>query len=158
MVKVMHDVVFHATKDVVKKSKYISMSCDELTTIDNQTWLFVHAYVMKKWKKLPILLNLQKVVDGSTTDNLTSFISQSLVEYEGLNEADIANKLICFGVDGVMIFHGVKSGVTTQLMQKHAPFVSDVHSMAHYTNLAIQSLSGLNSVSKIQSMLTSISN
>jgi hypothetical protein len=33
MAKAMHDVVLHATKDVVQKSKYILMNYDELTTM-----------------------------------------------------------------------------------------------------------------------------
>jgi hypothetical protein len=94
------------------------MSCDELNTIDNQSWLYVHVNVTKEWKRLLILLNLQRMIDGSIANNLTFLIIQSLVEYGGLSEVNIARKLICFGVDKVTIFHGVKSGVTIQLMQK----------------------------------------
>jgi hypothetical protein len=98
------------------------------------------------------------VVDGSTINNLTSLIIQSLVENGGLSEGDIAKKLIYFGLDGVTIFHGVKSGVTTQLMHKHAPFVNNVHYMPCHTNLVVQSLNKLSLVSKIESMLASIYN
>jgi hypothetical protein len=151
MAKVIHDVVFHAIKGVVQKLEYILVSCDELTTINNHSWLSIHVYVKEEWKRLPILLNLQRVVDGSIIDNLTYLIIQSLVEYGGLNEAAIAKKLICFGANGVMVFHSVKSGVTI-------PFVSSVHYMAHCTNLVVQSLNKLNLVSKIKFMLTSIYN
>jgi hypothetical protein len=58
MVELMHDVIFHAIKGVVQKSEYISVSCDELTTINNHSWLSIHVYVREKWKRLPILLNL----------------------------------------------------------------------------------------------------
>jgi hypothetical protein len=64
----------------------------------------------------PILLNLQRMIDGFIANNLTFLIIQSLVEYGGLSEVNIAKKLICFGVDEVTVFHGVKSGVTIQLM------------------------------------------
>jgi hypothetical protein len=104
MVEVMHDVVLHAIKGIVQKSKYISMSYDEFATINNHGWLFIHVCVGEEWKRLPMLLNLQKVVDGSTIDNLTYLIIQSLVEYGGLNEANIAKKLICFRANGVIIF------------------------------------------------------
>jgi len=59
----------------------------------------------------------------STFDNLTSLIMQSLVHYGGISEIDVANKLVCFMVDGLLFFLGVKYGVTTQLMQKHDPYV-----------------------------------
>jgi hypothetical protein len=98
------------------------------------------------------------VVDGSTINNLTFLIIQSLVEYRGLSEGDIAGKLIYFGANRVTSFHGVKSGVTTQLMHKHAPFVSSFHCMPCHTNLVVQSLNKLSLVSKIESMLTSIYN
>jgi len=38
-----------ATKIVVQITPYISMICDELNTIDNQSWLSIHVYVMKNW-------------------------------------------------------------------------------------------------------------
>jgi hypothetical protein len=80
------------------------MSCDEVTTIDNQSWLFVHVYVTKECKRVPILLNLQCVVDETTFDNLTSFIVESLMEFGSLSEIYFANKLVYFGADGVTIF------------------------------------------------------
>jgi hypothetical protein len=76
-------------------------------------------------------------------------IIQHLVEHGGLNETYIAKKLICFGANGVVVFHGVKNGVTI-------PFVSSVHYMAHHTNLVVQSLNKLSLVSKIKFMFTSI--
>ncbi len=58
----------------MQKSPFIYVSCDEVTTIDNQSWLSIHVYVIKEWKKVSIMLNLQRLVDGATFDNLTSFI------------------------------------------------------------------------------------
>ncbi len=59
------------------------------------------------------------------------------VEFGGLIEMEIANKLICFETNGINVFQGVKIGVTTQLMMKHAPYVNGVHCMAHRTNLVV---------------------
>ncbi len=58
MVEVMHNVVLWATKVDVQKSPFISVSYDEVTTINNQSWLFVHVYVIEEWKRVLILLNL----------------------------------------------------------------------------------------------------
>jgi hypothetical protein len=88
------------------------MSCDEVTTINNQSWLFIHVYVTEEWKRVPILLNLQRVVNGAIF-------------------------LVCFGTNGIIVSQGVKNGVIAQIMQKHAPFVSGVHCMAHHTNIFI---------------------
>jgi hypothetical protein len=113
------------------------MSCDEVTTIDNQSWLSVHLYVIDGWKWVPILHNLQRVLDGAISANLTKFIMWNLVYFGSMTEIDVANKLVCFGTNGVIVFQGFKNGVTTKLMQNHVSFVSGVHCMAHCTNLAI---------------------
>lgn len=66
---------------------------------------------MKKGRT--ILLNLQRVVDGTTFNNLTKIIVKSLMEYGSLNEKKIANKLVYFGANDVTIFQGAKIGVIT---------------------------------------------
>ncbi len=60
----MHQIIFHTIKIVVHKGDFISMSVDEITTKNNKSWLSVHLYVVEALKKVPILFNLQRVVDG----------------------------------------------------------------------------------------------
>ncbi len=81
-------------------------------------------YVTKNWKRIPILLNLQRLENAATSNNLNSLIVKNLVEYGGLIEMEIANKLVYLGENGVNVFQGVKVGVTTQLMTKHAQYVT----------------------------------
>jgi hypothetical protein len=50
---------------------------------------------------MPILLNLERTVDGHTFDNLITMIIHYLVIFGGMLETDITNKVVCFGVDGV---------------------------------------------------------
>ncbi len=52
----------------------------------------------------------------------------------------------------------MKNCVIAQIMQKHAPFVSGVHCMAHRTNLVVQTLNALDLVSKIEDLLASMYN
>jgi hypothetical protein len=59
------------------------------------------------------------------------------MEFGGLNETNLVNKLVCFGADIVIIFQEVKNGVIAQIMQKHAPFVNGLHCMAHCTNMVV---------------------
>ncbi len=80
------------------------------------------------------------------------------MDYGGLAVIDIANKLIYFGIDKIIIFHSMKSGGMTQLMQKYTPFVSDVHCMAHHTNLVVWTLNTLSLVSKIEFLFVSMYN
>ncbi len=55
------------------------------------------------------------------------------MEYGGLTSDQIGNKLICFGLDGVVMFTGLQTGVATQFKSKVASFVIVVHYMAHRT-------------------------
>jgi hypothetical protein len=59
---------------VVQKTLFIPMSCDEVTIVDNQNWLSVHLYMIDGWKWVPILFNLQRVLDGAIFANLTKLI------------------------------------------------------------------------------------
>ncbi len=95
--------------------------------------------MIDEWKKIPIILNLQRVVDGGTINNLMSFIALSLVDYGCLSEMDIANKLVCFRANEVIIFPWYQIWCPRkQLMQKHIIlYVSGVHYMVHHANLDV---------------------
>jgi hypothetical protein len=54
-----------------------------------------------------------------------------LIVFGGLLKMDIVNKVVYFGVDGVTIFQGLKTGVTVQLMAKYSLYIVGIHCMAH---------------------------
>ncbi len=51
---------------------------------------------------MPILLNLERIINGNTFDNFIVIIIHSLV-FGGMSKANITNKVVCFGFDGVII-------------------------------------------------------
>jgi ribulose bisphosphate carboxylase small subunit len=59
MVGAMHNVLLKQMKMVLQQTKFISINFDEVTTFDNQSWIFVHAYVVENWKRILVLLNLE---------------------------------------------------------------------------------------------------
>jgi hypothetical protein len=61
----------------------------------------------------------------------------SIATYGGLFEGDLASRLLCLAIDGMIIFQGLKVKVIMQLIDKHAPFVIGFHCMAHKCNLAM---------------------
>jgi len=101
MVEFMHQEVMRAIVGVVQ---YVALNCDEVFTIDNQSWLFVHYDVVHNWVRIPILLSLDKMFEGLDSDNLTKVIMETLTIDGGLLRYQIAQKPICFGVDGVNVF------------------------------------------------------
>jgi UDP-N-acetyl-D-mannosaminuronic acid transferase (WecB/TagA/CpsF family) len=88
------------------------LSCDEITSVDCQSWISVHGYVVIDWKRTHVLLTLERVIEGGTTDNLTVVIVNAARAYGALTEQKIREMLITFGADGVSTFQGAKFGVT----------------------------------------------
>jgi hypothetical protein len=70
-------------------------------------------------------------LESTSADYLTSVILQALEDGGDVGTNDIAEKLLCFGTDGVTVFQGSKTGVTKQLQTKYMPFMTGVHCFAH---------------------------
>ncbi len=124
-------------------TRYVAFSCDEVSTVDNQSWLFVHCYVMHNWVRIRILISLDQVVEGLGSDNLTKVIMEALIIGGGVLRNQIVQKLICFGANGIYVFQGTKNGVTKQIKENYVLHSIKVHYMAHCTNLVVQTLLGL---------------
>lgn len=75
-----------------------------------------------------------------------------LLHHTGLTKVEVASRLVCFGADGALVFQGSRNGVTVQMQQYMAPFLFGVHCMAHCTNLAVEPLSNLPIVAKLESL------
>jgi hypothetical protein len=103
---------------VIQKARFISIFINEVTITDCQSWLGVHVYCVDGWKRNPILLSLDQLVNGGIADNLTNIIVDNVLQYGGLSKFDLVSKFISCGVDGVSIFQGAKIGVTIQLWEK----------------------------------------
>jgi hypothetical protein len=58
----------------------------------------VHAYVVGGFKRVPLLLNLERVVGRGFVDNLVTSILKSLMKYGCLIVAQIGSKMVCFFV------------------------------------------------------------
>jgi hypothetical protein len=85
MVECITNVVLATTKTTIQTTNYIFVSCDEVTSIDNQSWIFVHGYVVEDFNRFPILLNMEQVKDGCTTNNLMKMIQSSIQVLGGLS-------------------------------------------------------------------------
>ncbi len=65
--------------DGYKKHSFLFVSFDEITTINYQSQVSVHVFIIKGWKWIPILLTLQQVVNGFFGDNLMNLIVDVLL-------------------------------------------------------------------------------
>ncbi len=75
----MHGIVLEATKSIVGTTNYFSLTYDEISTIDNQSWLLIHAYVVQNWLRIPIFISFEHVAMGLGVDNLIQILIQTLM-------------------------------------------------------------------------------
>ncbi len=54
MTKCMHKHVFAKTCITIQNAKFILINFDEVTTIDCQSWMGIHVYVVEGWKHIHI--------------------------------------------------------------------------------------------------------
>jgi hypothetical protein len=77
------NVVQAKTKDIVNVVPYFSISCDEVTTVDNQSWISIHVYTISDWERVPMLLSLELVIEGGSTENISKIILGALAKQGG---------------------------------------------------------------------------
>jgi hypothetical protein len=80
MIEIMHDIVKATITKVVKIANYISIFCDEVTSVDNQSrWLSLHTYVIKDWSWIQILVSLEKVTKRIDSGDIIRIITQAML-------------------------------------------------------------------------------
>jgi hypothetical protein len=112
MVECMSNVVFITTEVAIHKVNFIFVSCDEVTNIDNQSWILVHVYVVEDFKRIPILVNLQCVTKGASTNNPTTIIKNFVAKFKRPLNYDMTMKVVCFNANGASTFQNIKIGVS----------------------------------------------
>jgi hypothetical protein len=137
-------MISNKIKEALSRANYIAISCDEVTTVDNQQWLCVHVYTCNPTKtRDSYLLFLGCVTEGGNANYLKDMILCALKYHGSLDDDQIVEKVISFGTDGASVFQGRTHGMTKQLQDQIAPYLMGIHNMAHGTNLAAKPLSNL---------------
>jgi hypothetical protein len=140
MVECMNNVVLATTKMAIQIIKLINVSCNEMTSIHNQSWIFVHVFVVKDFKRTPIFVNLERVIKSCTTNN----------DHESIT------KVVCFNVNGATTFQSITIGVSTQLKKKSSHFYIPMHYVVHGTNLVVFTLFDLSIITKIETLFVGV--
>ncbi len=153
----MHGIILEATNFVIGASQFISFTCDEVSTIDNQSQLLVHAHMVQNWLWIPILLSLECVVARSCVDNLIHVLVLALRHEGGLMKYLINKKLMTFSTNGVF-FPNTRSNDIWQISNGWAPHSMGVHYMVHRTNVVVETLSYLQMVNIIEGLFQTLYN
>jgi hypothetical protein len=88
--KLVLQEVLKVIRAIVGATCYPACRCDEVFVVDNQSWLYVHCYVMHNWVRIPILISLDQVVEGSRNDKMTKVIMEALIIGGGVPRNQIA--------------------------------------------------------------------
>jgi hypothetical protein len=89
MAESLFNIVQTKTKEVVSTALYFFITCDEVTTLDNQSWINIHVYTIQDWVRVPMFLCLQCVTEGGDADNITKIILTALTNEGGLTPHQI---------------------------------------------------------------------
>jgi hypothetical protein len=84
--------------ETVRSARFILFSCNEVTSIDNESWISIHCYVVQNWSRVPILISLERVQDQATSSNLLHFILSAVKRKGGVHGDSLVHKLMSFEV------------------------------------------------------------
>jgi hypothetical protein len=85
------------TKEVIETARFFSISCDEVTILDTQSWISIHGYVCEGWTCKPMLLSLERVMEGTKFDNLTTVIVDAIKNCGGVEQTQLCSRFASFG-------------------------------------------------------------
>ena len=60
---------------------------------------------MENYYRIPILVSLERVPEGASSNQLKMAIVDALMVHGGLGMEELVKKFVSFGVDGASIFH-----------------------------------------------------
>jgi len=93
MAKAMHNVVLRQMIVVLQQNKFISISCDEITIINNQFGFLCMPMLLQNWRRQPFFLNLERVVDKDSSNNITIVIVYYFIDLCGISFLSLVAKV-----------------------------------------------------------------
>ncbi len=114
-VEFMYSQLQSATIITIQFAQFITCSSDEVTIVDNNSWIYVHAYVVDCWTREKKLVCVYKIVDVLGSNNFIELIMNAMWKGGGLTKEDLFKKFLCFGVDEMNVFQHGKTNVTKQI-------------------------------------------
>jgi hypothetical protein len=73
---------------------FVAFTCDEVTTFDNQSWIFFHGCCVQDWCCIPIFLSVKPNVKRYNAHNLTKVILATFVNFGGLIKKEPINSCV----------------------------------------------------------------
>jgi ribosomal protein L16 Arg81 hydroxylase len=83
--------------ETVQAARFFTVTCDEVTTQDNGTWVSVTIYTMRDWECFYMQASLELLDEEAMSNNLTRLIMKTVQMVSGLDRQDIAVRFVAFG-------------------------------------------------------------
>ena len=143
-------------KEKIKDLNFIALSLDEVTPIDNTSWVCMHVYTTNNLFCQPFLLSIAELNCSAIVENLYDLLKSTLIDCGGMDNMEIAKKLVCVGEDGALVMRGYKGNLCKKIKNDLAPYANPIHCMAHQMNLAFGIVSDFGCVSEVESLIKEI--
>lgn len=140
-------------QEKIANDRFLSLSLDEVTTIDNTSWICMSIYMVIGHIRHSYLLGIHKMSDCSTPGNIYELVANSLKEIGGMNLLMIAKKLVCVGADGASVMRGQRNDLCVKLQLSASSYMLSIHCMAHMMNLAFKIVNKFPLVSKVEDIV-----
>jgi hypothetical protein len=84
-------------RETIQSMRFFTVSADEVTTIENSTWVSVTIYYIDDWGRESMMCGLEHVEEGATSNNLTKVIMKAVQALTAMSREEVAKKMIAFG-------------------------------------------------------------
>ena len=102
-------------KEIIVNSLFVSQYLDEVTAIDNTSWICMSIYMVNDHIRHSYLLGIQKMKKSSTAENIYELVIKTLKEIGGMDDLMIAKRFVCIGADGASIMQGQRNELCVKL-------------------------------------------
>jgi hypothetical protein len=82
-------------QEVLHGARFFIITADEVTTIDNGTWVML--YYAEDYGCKSMMCLLEHLEEGATSNNLTWVITKAVSDLNGMSREDIATRFLAFG-------------------------------------------------------------
>ncbi len=105
------------------------MSLNEVTSIDNTSWICMTIYMVNDHIRHSHILGIHKMRENSTIANIYELVINSLEEVSGMCNLMIVKKMVFVGVDGASVMQGQRNSLCVRLQLSSSPYMISIHCM-----------------------------
>jgi hypothetical protein len=84
-------------REVVWDANSFTVTADEVTTIDNGSWVSITIYYVSEFSRESFNVKLEHVEEGGSSNNIIKIIMKAVSELTSMSRRDIAQRMLAFG-------------------------------------------------------------